>query len=80
MVIIACVSHRLSVMGMRTQYALVGPDNQLKLKANLGSNKKTSLNAVEKKHIIIQGCCKACILRHSAVLFAQASTDFICTV
>ena len=32
MVIIACVRHQLSVMGMRTQYAL-GPHNQLKLKA-----------------------------------------------
>ena len=32
MVIIACVRHQLSVMGMRTQYAL-GPHNQTKLKA-----------------------------------------------
>ena len=37
MVIIACVSHQLSVMGMRTQYAL-GPDNRVKLKANLKAN------------------------------------------
>ena len=38
MVIIAYVRHQLSVMGMRTQYALVGPDNQLKLKANIIEN------------------------------------------
>ena len=37
MVIIACVRHQLSVMGMRTQYAL-GPDNRVKLKANLEAN------------------------------------------
>ena len=37
MVIIACVRHQLSVMGMRTQYAL-GPDNRVKLKANLKAN------------------------------------------
>ena len=34
MVIIACVRHQLSVMGIRTQYAS-GPDNPVKLKANL---------------------------------------------
>ena len=42
MVIIACVRHQLSVMGMRTQYAL-GPDNPVKLKANLRAGIKANV-------------------------------------